>query len=142
MTDDNRRPPVPPEVSRIDAMLRGALEPDQATVDRLVASAIEERARRPARSRWQPANARRWQLAAAALVVLAVVALPLLESWLPGMPPAPPEAYLPPETSGSRTSAVLRISNQDGPVTVITPAGSKMVFLPLVFDQPTPGDAL
>ncbi len=145
-TDENRRPPsVAPEARHghtVDAMVRGALEPDQVTADRLVASALEKREGRLAPSRRRPAASRRWQLAAAAVVVLAAVALPILKSWQPGVPPAPREASMPPEASDLRASASLRISNEDGPVTVITPAGSKMVFLPLVLDQPTPGDAL
>ncbi len=122
-TDDHQRPPE----KRIDALLRGALEPDRATVDRLVAGALEAGEGRPA---WPPGGrlaTRRWQLvAAAAVVVLIAAVLPTLAPW-PWAPAAPQEASAPPVPD--RT---LRISNDDGPVTVTTPAGSKLVFLPLV----------
>ncbi len=112
---------------RVDAVLRDALEPDRATVDRLVAGALEAGEDRPAsrpRGRWAT---RRWQLAAAAVVVVLIAAaLPTLAPW-PWAPAAPQEASAPPVPD--RT---LRISNDDGPVTVTTPAGSKLVFLPLV----------
>ena len=74
----------------------------------------------------------------AAVALLAVLALPILEP-----PPAPgpaapdPGGRLPDagtETSPSKP-ATLRISNEHGPVTVTSAAGSKVIFLPLL-----PGD--
>ena len=135
-TTDNSPHPIasdtPEAHRRIDALLRGALEPDPATTDRLVASALDQHRRRPPTSRGWRLVTRRWQLAAAAAVaVLVAVTLPNLDFGPPAAPPTPREASAPPGASGSRAPAALRISNEDGPVTVTTPAGSKLVFLPL-----------
>lgn len=105
-----------------DATLRRALEPETATADRLVQAALADgaddvRRRAGAASRW-----RRFAPAAAALVVLA-----MLTTWqisrLPNDVPLPRPA----EPAEAR---LLKISNEDGFVTVTTPAGSKMIILP------------
>ncbi len=128
--------------SGIDAALRRALEPEAVTVDRLVRGALAERETPPA--------FRHWRLAAAtaAMVLLALVALPILLSTTPERPAsdAPPQSatVLPPAATipaSSSEPAPLRISNEGGPVTVTTTAGSKMIFLPLFFEQNSPGDA-
>ncbi len=136
-TEENRFPSG--DASGIDAALRRALEPEAATVDRLVRGALAEREspvpfRRPAFRR--PAS-RHWRLAAVAAVVavLAVLALPILLPTVPEEPPAPNFAARSP-ADGADTPTPLRISNEHGPVTVTTPAGSKMVFLPFF-----PGDS-
>lgn len=121
--------PTRPDAIDVDAQLRQALEPEPAAVERLVTSALAEHAEAPRSSR--PAPARRWQLAvaAAAVAVVAVLALPLLgprERTGIEVPTARPQ--------NPTATASLRISNEDGPVTVTTTAGSKMVFLPLVLN--------
>ncbi len=129
--DDTRRRS---ESSGLDAALRRALDPDPATVDRLVRQALAAPETRP------PAF-RHWRLAAAAAAVamLAILALPVLLPTIPvttDRPPPAPDAGTP-----ISEPALLRISNEHGPVTVTTPAGSKIVFLPPFFHKTDPGDA-
>ncbi len=143
MTENNR--PLSEIDSALDATLRRALEPDQAAASRLVRSALtERRAPRPRLRRL---------VTATAVAVMAVIALLTLELRRPGAPPSgDPRREMPrqkvparariTEPTPASAPATLRISNEDGPVIVTTSAGSKLVFLPLVFfDQPNPGDA-
>ncbi len=112
--------------TRVDVDLRQTLDPDQATVRRVVRQALEQTS--PA-----PAGARPWRLAAvAAALVLAAISLSLLVPKDP-RPPGPS-----PSETATAEPAALQISNRGGLVTVTTPAGSKMVLLPII---PQPGDA-
>lgn len=109
----------------IDERLRRALEPHPAVVDRLVRTALEgtaPTAEGPAR-RLGPIS--RLAFAAAAVLILAAVLIPRFRPVPPG--PASPEVVGLPAPAAA---AVLEISNEDGPVTVTTPAGSKMILLP------------
>ena len=125
----------------LDATLRATLEPDAATVDRLVRGALAEPGPRPGLQPW------RW--AAAAAVLLAAMVWLVARPETPGNAPAPPEvAAVPPaaETEAPvAMPAALRISNEHGPVTVTAPAGSKLVFLTpagaLSDARTAPGDA-
>lgn len=117
----------------LDQRLRQSLSPDELTIDRLVTQALTHSPTRTARA-WPPT--RSWQLAAGLIVaILVVVALPVLGPRSPA-PENITTAVLEPATA-SKTSeivgsgevpALLRISNEDGPVTVTTVA-SKVVFL-------------
>ena len=118
---------------KLDGLLRDTLEPDRGTIDRLVATALDPNHGRTEGSGGRVA-ARRWQLAiAVAAVLLAIMAIPVLR---PSPPSAPTsgarDAATPDVASAPRAHALLRISNEDGPVTVTSPAGSKMIFLPQV----------
>ncbi len=99
----------------IDRALRQALEPDVATVDRVIhaaRSAAPSSSRRP----WRLATAWAAAVGAVSLVWWASVEIPGNRISSPGLQP--------------ESSAVLRISNEDGLVTVTTPVGSKMIILP------------
>ncbi len=105
----------------VEEKLRHALEPHPAVVDRLVRTALE---------RTSPPAPKRWPVwipvaAAAGVLILAVVLIPTLQP-NPDRRTAPQVVELEPFPEPS----VLRISNEDGPVTVTTPAGSKMILLP------------
>ncbi len=108
--------PIEPEdraAVDVEERLRRSLEPHPAVVDRLVRTALE-RTSPPAPKRWPV-----WGLAGAAAVALAILAVVLI----PTLQPTPLVVDL-------EEPAVLRISNEDGAVTVTTPAGSKMIILP------------
>ena len=137
--EDYRRPAEVPEV---DAMLRRALAPDEAVVDRLVTTALAESDTRSTPwFRWRSAS-RRWQVTTAAAVVVLAASMsypgkiwirettPTNSARLPlqdGMPPILGEAPTLPPTPQATVS--LRISNESGPVTVTTSSGSKMILL-------------
>ncbi len=138
----NRDRQDPSGADALDAALRAALEPDAATVDRLVRRALAEPAPRPVLRRW------RWAAAALTLLATAVLLIPRLER--PYRAPAATSrtAVAPPAATAEAITtapAALRISNEHGPVTVTTPAGSKLVFLPRADvdgdDRAVPGGA-
>lgn len=108
----NDRDPDARDPDDIDRTLREVLEPAAAIVDRVIRAArINE-----------PAPPRAWRLVAASVAAAAIVWLVVLE--IPDLrAPSPPEVR--PETL-----SVLRISNEEGVVTVTTPEGSKMIILP------------
>lgn len=99
---------------RIDEALCEALEPHPAAVQRLLRNTLETgpSPRRPKLGRWLAGGA---SLAVAAALVSAI-----LTSGAPSPTPGTPEAT---------ATSVLRISNENGSVTVTTPAGSKMIIL-------------
>lgn len=117
----------PDAEQRVDAALRRALEPDRATVQRVLRGALAE-------TPPEAVPVRPWRLAvaAAALLALAAVSLTLFDSRDPDRPPVAP-----PATAAARPAA-LKIANPNGMVTVTTQAGSQLVLLPIV---PQPGDA-
>ena len=125
------------DATELDAVLRDALEPEANTIDRLMREALNAQPRRAPRRHWQVA-------AAVAFLVLAVIGLDRLRTASVTAPePRPaPLAVSDAEAAGeppASKAAALRISNEDGLVTITTPAGSKMVFLPLVSGHPAGG---
>lgn len=111
--------------SAVDRTLRRLLEADAAAVERLIRTALSAgggdavgtASRRPALRLWW-----RWAPASVALACLALAAV----WWIP----ASKVLETLPETAATPPSDVLRISNEDGVVTVTTPAGAKMIILP------------
>ncbi len=108
------------DAEAFDAELRRTLEPNPAVVERLVHSALD--GERPARNAtWRLAAMTAPAAAAVALVALIAAAL------IPSLTFVPSDAESAPAPMAPTT---LRISNEDGAVTVTTPAGSKMIILP------------
>jgi hypothetical protein len=105
-------PEMPHADRDLDTRLRETLEPDAAAVDRIVGSARVSEAPTHRAWRWATAGA-----AAAAVAWLAVAVIPGVRTTSP------------PET-GIEAPPVLRISNEEGAVTVTTPEGSKLIILP------------
>ena len=99
----------------LDKRLRERLEPNPFTVERLVRNALDGRPS-PVRSVWWPRLA-----VGAALLVLVVLFFPTAEL---GPPPGGET-----RSSAPQRPTRLSISNEDGLVTVTSPAGSKMIIL-------------
>lgn len=110
--------------SEVDAALRAALTPDWAIVDRMVRTAL-----RPDRPRYWP------RIVAAAATVLALIALPILRSGTRSARPSVANSAVDLELEVP-APARLRISNETGPLTVTTAAGSKVIFItPALLEQ-------
>ena len=105
----------------LDAALRRRLEPDAATVSRVVRNALA--AAEPETHRARPWRRATGWATAGAFALLAALAVPVLIPDAPVDPPVEP-VPAPPQPS------LLSISNESGVVTVTTPTGSKMIVLP------------